>query len=275
VTDGGIIYQGTNLPARFQGRYICGDLLGHGVQWHEMYRWGSTFTSSHGGYLLEANDKWFASTDVTMSPDGAVYVADWCDQRTAHPDPDADWDRSNGRIYRISAKGTKPIVAPDLRHLTTPQLIALLDALRLDLDPVHLDPWDVGRGVHLEASILPANPAVEGLDALPFEHDVARIVFQAGPLQQSSQWHTRPFCVADGAQLPLRSSSLGDEKDPTITRALQSGDPRLGPHLPQFLVAQRQRVPNRAVDPQPITGEVELWRREMAAYVEQFCRGQV
>ena len=25
------------------------------------------------------------------------------------------------------------------------------------------------------------------------EHDVARIVFQAGPLQQSSQWHTRPF----------------------------------------------------------------------------------
>jgi len=126
VTDGGIIYQGTNLPARFQGRYICGDLLGHGVQWHEMYRWGSTFTSSHGGYLLEANDKWFASTDVTMSPDGAVYVADWCDQRTAHPDPDADWDRSNGRIYRIAAKGTAPGSVPDIRRLSTPDLIALL-----------------------------------------------------------------------------------------------------------------------------------------------------
>ena len=126
VTDGGIIYQGTNLPSRFQNRYICGDLLGHGVQWHEMYRWGSTFTSSHGGYLLEANDKWFASTDVTMSPDGAVYVADWYDQRTAHPDPDADWDRSNGRIYRISAKGTKPAPAPDLRKFSTPQLLALL-----------------------------------------------------------------------------------------------------------------------------------------------------
>jgi len=126
VTDGGIIYQGTNLPPRFLGRYICGDLLGHGVQWHEMYRWGATFTSSHGGYLLEANDKWFASTDVTMSPDGAVYVADWCDQRTAHPDPDADWDRSNGRIYRISAKGTKPAPAADLRKFSTPQLTALL-----------------------------------------------------------------------------------------------------------------------------------------------------
>jgi putative membrane-bound dehydrogenase-like protein len=126
VTDGGIIYQGTNLPARFQGRYVCGDLLGHGVQWHEMYHRGSTFSSSHGGYLLEANDKWFAPTDVTMSPDGAIYVADWCDQRTAHPDPDADWDRSNGRIYRISAKGTKPSGVPDIRRLSTPELITLL-----------------------------------------------------------------------------------------------------------------------------------------------------
>jgi len=128
VTDGGIIYQGTNLPARFEGRYICGDLLGHGVQWHEMYRWGSTFTSSHGGYLLEANDKWFASTDLTMSPDNAIYVADWCDQRTAHPDPDADWDRSNGRIYRIAPKGSAPSRSPDIRSLATPQLIKLLAA---------------------------------------------------------------------------------------------------------------------------------------------------
>ena len=126
VTDGGIIYQGTNLPPRFQNRYICGDLLGHGVQWHEMFRWGSTFTSAHGGYLLEANDKWCAPTDCAMSPDGAIYFADWFDQRTAHPDPDADWDRSNGRVYRISAKGTKPDYGPEFRTFSTPQLIALL-----------------------------------------------------------------------------------------------------------------------------------------------------
>jgi hypothetical protein len=61
---------------------------------------------------------------------------------------------------------------------------------------------------------------------------------------------------------PIASSNLGDEKDPTITRALQSGSPRLGPHLPQFLVAQRQRVPDRAIDPELIIGEVNPWRRE-------------
>src|ERR1700730_14091664 len=109
----------------------------------------------------------------------------------------------------------------------------------------------------------------------PFEHDFARIVFQAGPLQQSSHRHAGPFRVADGAQFPLRPSNLWDEKDPTVTRALQNGDPRLRPHFPQFLVAQRQRVPDRAIDPELITGDVDPWRREMTAYVEQLRRGEV
>lgn len=101
VTVGGLIYQADLLP-QLQGRYLAGDLLGHGVYWHEMMPWGSTVKTSHGGELLVANDPWFAPTDLTVGPDGAIYVADWHDARTAHPDPDADWDRSNGRIYRIA-----------------------------------------------------------------------------------------------------------------------------------------------------------------------------
>jgi hypothetical protein len=64
-----------------------------------------------------------------------------------------------------------------------------------------------------------------------FEHDFARIVFQAGPLEQSSQRHPRPFGITDRAQLPLRSTYLRDEKHATITGALQRGDPRFGRHL--------------------------------------------
>jgi hypothetical protein len=47
-----------------------------------------------------------------------------------------------------------------------------------------------------------------------FEHDLARIVFQADPLPQRSQWHTRPFGVANFAEFPLRSSNLRDENRP-------------------------------------------------------------
>jgi putative membrane-bound dehydrogenase-like protein len=125
VTVGGIVYQGDSFPESFRGKYIAGDLLGHGVYWHDIEPRGSTFQTAHGGELLVANDTWFAPTDVTMGPDGAIYVADWHDSRTAHPDPDADWDRSNGRIYRIAAKGTKPAAPIDFAKLSDDELLKL------------------------------------------------------------------------------------------------------------------------------------------------------
>jgi len=125
VTVGGIVYQGDTLPASYRGKYIAGDLLGHAVYWHSIHPHGSTVTTSHGGELLISDDSWFAPTDVTMGPDGAIYVSDWHDQRTAHPDPDADWDRSNGRIYRIAAAGTKRVGPMDMSMLTADELFKL------------------------------------------------------------------------------------------------------------------------------------------------------
>ena len=125
VTVGGIVYQGDTFPETFRDRYIAGDLLGHGVYWHSIQPRGSTVQTAHGGELLIANDSWFAPTDVTMGPEGAIYVSDWNDVRTAHPDPDADWDRSNGRIYRIGAKGTQSAVPIDFAKLDDEVLLRL------------------------------------------------------------------------------------------------------------------------------------------------------
>ncbi|MGD9723188.1 MAG: PVC-type heme-binding CxxCH protein [Pirellulales bacterium] len=102
VTVGGVIYQGDLFPPQFRGKYIAADLLGHAMYWHALLPRGSTFSARQEGDLLVANDTWFAPSDVTIGPDGAVYVCDWHDARTAHPDPDAEWDRANGRIYRIA-----------------------------------------------------------------------------------------------------------------------------------------------------------------------------
>jgi putative membrane-bound dehydrogenase-like protein len=126
VTVGGLVYQGDSLPERFRGKYVGADLLGHGVYWHDLTPDGSSFRSAHGGELLLANDAWFAPCDVTTGPDGSLYVADWHDRRTAHPDPDADWDRSNGRVFRVAAKGTKPAAPFDLSKLPSDSLVALL-----------------------------------------------------------------------------------------------------------------------------------------------------
>jgi putative membrane-bound dehydrogenase-like protein len=127
VTDGGIIYQGDQFPVEFRGKYIANDLLGHAVQWHNLQRNGSTFNASYGGELLTPNDTWFAPSDLTMGPDGSLYVADWYDKRTAHPDPDADWDRSNGRVYRIQFTGTNAnIQHRNLVGMSSKELVGLL-----------------------------------------------------------------------------------------------------------------------------------------------------
>jgi putative membrane-bound dehydrogenase-like protein len=126
VTVGGIVYRGDNFPASFRDRYIAGDLLGHAVRWHEIEPNGSSFRSRNGGELLAANDTWFASSDVCLGPDGCVYVADWFDARTAHPDPDAEWDKTNGRVYRIACGDPAPVLGLDLSKRTGAELVKLL-----------------------------------------------------------------------------------------------------------------------------------------------------
>lgn len=136
VTVGGLVYQGGAFPEKYNGRYIAGDLLGHGVNWHSIENVGSTVRTSHGGSLVDARDNWFAPTDVTTGPDGAIYFSDWHDARTAHPDPDADWDRTNGRIYRLKAKGASNVKTPDFASLSDEALMQL---------HLHPNQWQVRR----------------------------------------------------------------------------------------------------------------------------------
>ena len=129
VSVGGLFYDADALPQVWRGRYIAADLLGHAIRGHEVTRLGSTFQARQVDDLLRANDTWFAPSDQTLGPDGALYVTDWHDRRTAHPDPDADWDRSNGRIFAVTAHGAKVELARD-RDLTTKTndaLVALLN----------------------------------------------------------------------------------------------------------------------------------------------------
>jgi putative membrane-bound dehydrogenase-like protein len=129
VAVGGLFYEADALPPAWRGRYIAADLLDHSIHAHEVWRLGSTFRARQVADVLRANDTWFAPSDLTVGPDGALYVADWHDRRTAHPDPDAEWDRSNGRIFAITARGATPAATRDgdLTTRTDEQLVARLD----------------------------------------------------------------------------------------------------------------------------------------------------
>ncbi|MCH9652520.1 MAG: c-type cytochrome [Planctomycetes bacterium] len=127
VTVGGTVYQGDSFPAQMRDKYISTNLLSHEIHFHTLSQDGTSFRSQHGGELVKANDTWFAPNDLTVGPDGAVYFSDWHDKRTAHPNPDANWDRSNGRIFRLQAKGIASQKQVELSNLTSDQLIKLLE----------------------------------------------------------------------------------------------------------------------------------------------------
>jgi hypothetical protein len=65
-------------------------------------------------------------------PDGAVYVADWCDPRATHVDSVDNWDKSNGRIYRFAHRSADILSATrankrfDLAKLSSNELVDLL-----------------------------------------------------------------------------------------------------------------------------------------------------
>ena len=126
VTCGGNIYYGDTFPPSFRGKYIANNLLSHEVHWHKFIPRGSTFSSRREGELAISNDTWCAPVDLTVGPDGAVYFCDMYDKRTAHPDPDADWDRSNGRVYQVQAEGAKVPTHVDLNTLSSQDLVAWL-----------------------------------------------------------------------------------------------------------------------------------------------------
>jgi putative membrane-bound dehydrogenase-like protein len=124
---GGTLYLADAFPAHFRGTFIAGDFLGHTASWWTLQRDGSTYRAAYGGVLVDSQDTWCGPTDMCLGPDGAMYMSDFHDQRTAHPDPDANWDRSNGRIFRIEpAKGGAP-PRFDLHALSSSALVELLE----------------------------------------------------------------------------------------------------------------------------------------------------
>ncbi len=126
VTNGGIVYQADLYPPSYRNRYIAGNLLSNTVYFHKFEPKGSTFTGEFEGDFLISNDPWFRPVDCFQGPEGAVYIADWHDKRAAHLDPVDNWDRTNGRIYKVVPKDFKEISTFDLSKKSSSELVNLL-----------------------------------------------------------------------------------------------------------------------------------------------------
>ncbi|MGA0133349.1 MAG: PVC-type heme-binding CxxCH protein [Opitutales bacterium] len=123
------IYNGDNFPEAYRGMLVFGNLHGHRLVSDQVVPEGSGFAGRHGNDFLRSNDATFIPVSQRVGPDGALYVSDWSDVQVCHNNTQEIWDRTNGRLYRVSF-GSPASRSSDLARIRDDELveIALADA---------------------------------------------------------------------------------------------------------------------------------------------------
>jgi putative membrane-bound dehydrogenase-like protein len=133
LTGGAILYQGGAFPSRFNDACIAPNTRHSACRWSTVETRGSTFATRAAGDFVLSDDIWFRPVDMTVGPDGAVYIADWYDYNISHSSPTnrSQWyqpSRLDGRVWRVAPPRVKPVAAGsiDLAQKSSAELIELL-----------------------------------------------------------------------------------------------------------------------------------------------------
>jgi putative membrane-bound dehydrogenase-like protein len=121
---GTMIYLGGAWPDEYRNQMFMGNIHGRRINMDVLKPKGSGYVASHGRDFLLANDAWARFINLRDGPDGNAYLIDWYDKHACHTGNPDVWDRSNGRVYKISYRGTKPVQV-DLTKLSDRELVKL------------------------------------------------------------------------------------------------------------------------------------------------------
>jgi putative membrane-bound dehydrogenase-like protein len=116
-------YQGGAWPKEYTGQLFMGNIHGRRINMDTLHPQGSTYVGRHGKDFLLANDAWARFIALKYGPDGNAFLIDWYDKQACHRKETEIWDRTNGRIYKISYRGTKPVKNLDLAKCSDDELI--------------------------------------------------------------------------------------------------------------------------------------------------------
>ena len=147
-------YEGTMLPKVFQGQVIHCDAGPNVCRAYPAKPSGAGYEGEMVNILESRRDRWFRPSDVSVAPDGSLFVADWYDPGVGGH---GMGDIEKGRIFRVTRERVRQIEAKAVRKLLHPvrarKLSGFLDAsagpdaLALSLEVQLVEPQVVVRHV--------------------------------------------------------------------------------------------------------------------------------
>ncbi|QDU24118.1 PVC-type heme-binding CxxCH protein [Urbifossiella limnaea] len=194
--SGLMCYQGGHWPKEYHGKLFMGNLHGHRINVDVLTPKGSGYVADRNPDFLKTNDKWSMLVNLRSGPDGNAFAIDWYDKQICHRNEPEIWDRTNGRIYKISYKGTKTVAGLDLKKLSDEELVKL---------QLHENVWYVRHARRVLQE--------RGLRDAKAEGALAAMLTHPDPLRRLNALWTLAAC---GKLTSLNSQALWKDADPHV-----------------------------------------------------------
>jgi putative membrane-bound dehydrogenase-like protein len=123
--SGLLCYQGGTWPKEYHGKLFMGNIHGHRINVDVVTPKGSGYEGDRNPDFLLTHDRYAIIVAMRTGPDGNIFFTDWSDKQVCHRNEVEIWDRTNGRIFKVSHKDAKPVKGLDLQKLSDAELVKL------------------------------------------------------------------------------------------------------------------------------------------------------
>jgi len=106
-----LIYEGKLLPAPYQNQMIHADAGPNVVRSYPVQPDGAGYKAEIKNLVVGVKDQWFRPSDVTVAPDGSLFISDWYDPGVGgHQQGEVE----KGRIFRVAPTANTSYTVPEI-----------------------------------------------------------------------------------------------------------------------------------------------------------------